>query len=127
MTRRPVIAGNWKMNKLQAEAKDLVNGVMAGLKEYDKEKLPEVVVAPVFTSYMLQTKHLKIAVAEKLDLLLKTATSKKVVLSQVKHLLKCWLMPVANTSSSVTAKDVNILQKQMKWLTKKQNQSWQTA
>ena len=29
MTRRPVIAGNWKMNKLQAEAKDLVNDVMA--------------------------------------------------------------------------------------------------
>ena len=59
MTRRPVIAGNWKMNKLQAEAKDLVNGVMAGLKEYDKEKLPEVVVAPVFTSLYVANKALK--------------------------------------------------------------------
>ena len=59
MTRRPVIAGNWKMNKLQAEAKDLVNGVMAGLKDYDKEKLPEVVVAPVFTSLYVANKALK--------------------------------------------------------------------
>ena len=50
MTRRPVIAGNWKMHKLQAEAVELTNAVMQGLKEFDKAKLPEVVVAPVFTS-----------------------------------------------------------------------------
>jgi triosephosphate isomerase len=58
MTRRPVIAGNWKMNKLQAEAKDLVNDVMSGLKQYDKEKLPVVIVAPVFTSLYVANKAL---------------------------------------------------------------------
>jgi len=116
MTRRPVIAGNWKMNKLQAEAKDLVNGVMAGLKEYDKEKLPEVVVAPVFTSLYVANKALKDCGCGKVRLA-----------AQNCYFEKSWLMLVANTSSSVTAKDVNILQKQMKWLTKKQKQSWQTA
>ena len=58
MTRRPVIAGNWKMNKFQAEAKDLVNDVMAGLKKYEKDKLPEVIVAPVFTSLYAANKAL---------------------------------------------------------------------
>lgn len=58
MTRRPVIAGNWKMNKLQGEAKDLVNDVMGGLKEYDKNVLPEVIVAPVFTSLYAANKAL---------------------------------------------------------------------
>ncbi|MDD3237927.1 MAG: triose-phosphate isomerase [Candidatus Gastranaerophilales bacterium] len=59
MTRRPVIAGNWKMNKLQAEAVELVNGVMAELKDEDKNKLPEVVVAPTATSLHVVDKALK--------------------------------------------------------------------
>ena len=50
MTRKPIIAGNWKMHKLQAESKDLVNALMAELKPFEKADLPEVVVAPVFTS-----------------------------------------------------------------------------
>ncbi len=58
MKRRPVIAGNWKMNKLQDEGKELVNNVMSGLKEYDKDKLPEVVIAPVFTCLYAANKAL---------------------------------------------------------------------
>ena len=58
MSRRPIIAGNWKMNKFQEEAKNLVNEVMAGLKQYDKEKLPTVIVAPVFTSLYAANKAL---------------------------------------------------------------------
>ena len=50
MTRRPIIAGNWKMHNTTAASRELVKGVMAGIKEFDKEALPEVVVAPVFTS-----------------------------------------------------------------------------
>jgi triosephosphate isomerase len=48
--RKPIIAGNWKLNKVTSEAKSLVNELMAGLKDIDKAVLPEVVVAPVFTS-----------------------------------------------------------------------------
>ena len=50
MARKPIIAGNWKMHKFQAESVELVNAVMAELKSIDKAELPEVVVAPVFTS-----------------------------------------------------------------------------
>lgn len=50
MSRRPVIAGNWKMHKLQEESKNLVNSIMQELKDIPNDKLPEVVVAPVFTS-----------------------------------------------------------------------------
>lgn len=50
MSRKPVIAGNWKMHNSSKESVELVNEIMAGLKEFDKAKLPQVVVAPVFTS-----------------------------------------------------------------------------
>lgn len=50
MSRRPVIAGNWKMHRLQEESKNLVNEIMQELKDIATNKLPEVVVAPVFTS-----------------------------------------------------------------------------
>lgn len=56
MSRRPVIAGNWKMHNLQAESIELVNGLMAELKDTDKAALPEVVVAPVFTSLYVVNK-----------------------------------------------------------------------
>ena len=48
--RKAVIAGNWKMHKLQAESAQLVNDLMKELKDLDKAAMPEVVVAPVFTS-----------------------------------------------------------------------------
>ena len=50
MARKPIIAGNWKMHKFQSESAELVNAVMAELKPFGKADLPEVVVAPVFTS-----------------------------------------------------------------------------
>ena len=39
MSRRPVIAGNWKMNKLQSESAELANAVMKELKDIDKAAL----------------------------------------------------------------------------------------
>ena len=50
MARRPIIAGNWKMNNNKAEAKALIQGIVAGVKELDAQKMPEVVVAPTFTA-----------------------------------------------------------------------------
>lgn len=51
--RKPIIAGNWKMHKLSEESRELVADLMTGLKDIDNAVLPEIVVAPVFTS--LQT------------------------------------------------------------------------
>lgn len=56
MSRKPVIAGNWKMHKLQEESKNLVNDIMIELKDIPNDKLPEVVVAPVFTSVPIVSK-----------------------------------------------------------------------
>lgn len=50
MSRKPVIAGNWKMHNNTKESVELVNGIMDGLKSFEKDALPSVVVAPVFTS-----------------------------------------------------------------------------
>ena len=59
MSRRPVIAGNWKMHKLQSESAELANAVMKELKDIDKAALPEVVIAPVYTSLYAVNKALK--------------------------------------------------------------------
>ena len=59
MTRRPVIAGNWKMHKLQAEAAQLTNDIMLELKSEDKAALPEVIIAPTYTSLYAANKALK--------------------------------------------------------------------
>ena len=50
MSRKPIIAGNWKMNLLKAEAKELFEGIKTFVKEYNSKELPTVVVAPTFTS-----------------------------------------------------------------------------
>ncbi len=50
--KKTIIAGNWKMNKLQGEAKELFNGIKACAKQYSAEQLPIVVVAP--TAFQLQ-------------------------------------------------------------------------
>ena len=50
MSRKPIIAGNWKMNLLQSEAKELFSGIKDFVKQYSAEQLPIVVVAPTFTS-----------------------------------------------------------------------------
>ena len=58
MTRRPVIAGNWKMHMLSSDSAKLASDVMTGLKEFNKDTLPEVIVAPVFTSLWAVNKAL---------------------------------------------------------------------
>lgn len=50
MSRKPIIAGNWKMNLLQSEAKDLFLGVAKFAEKFTKEQLPTIVVAPTYTS-----------------------------------------------------------------------------
>ncbi len=53
MSRRPIMAGNWKMNNLRADAKSLVEGILAGIKDLNEAQMPEVIVAPTFTSLSL--------------------------------------------------------------------------
>ena len=50
MARKPIIAGNWKMNNNKAATKELVDGIMYGISQLDADKMPEVVIAPTFTS-----------------------------------------------------------------------------
>lgn len=50
MSRRPIMAGNWKMNLLQADAKSLITGIKSVLHDISADQLPEVIVAPTFTS-----------------------------------------------------------------------------
>ena len=50
MSRKPIIAGNWKMNLLQSEAKSLYEGISSYLSNYTAVQLPTVIIAPVFTS-----------------------------------------------------------------------------
>jgi len=50
MSRKPIIAGNWKMNLLQSDAKALFEGIKGFVKDFTAQQLPTVVVAPVFTS-----------------------------------------------------------------------------
>lgn len=46
--RKTIIAGNWKMNKTRAEAKELLEAIVKGIAA--EKSLPEVVVFPPFTS-----------------------------------------------------------------------------
>lgn len=66
--RKPIIAGNWKMHKTTAEAKELVQELKAGLKDLDKAILPEVVVAPVFTSLQVVSDELCACGCDKIKL-----------------------------------------------------------
>lgn len=50
MARKPIIAGNWKMHNNSAASKELIKGIRANVDSLDIAKLPEIVVAPVFTS-----------------------------------------------------------------------------
>jgi triosephosphate isomerase len=50
MTRRPIIAGNWKLNKLVKESVDLAEDIKVKLMDCSKADLPVVVICPVFTS-----------------------------------------------------------------------------
>ncbi len=50
MGRTPIIAGNWKLNKLTAEAVAIVEDIKAKLAKVDSASMPEVVICPVFTA-----------------------------------------------------------------------------
>lgn len=50
MARKPIIAGNWKMNLLKADAKALFEGIKSYVKDYKATELPVVIIAPTFTS-----------------------------------------------------------------------------
>ncbi len=50
MSRKPIIAGNWKMNLLQSEAKALFEGIKNFAKDFSESQLPGIVIAPTFTS-----------------------------------------------------------------------------
>ena len=49
MSRKPIIAGNWKMNLLQSDAKALFDGINSFVSNYTAKELPSIVIAPVFT------------------------------------------------------------------------------
>ena len=50
MARRPIIAGNWKLNKTVQEAVAFAEGLKKVACNINRASLPEVVIAPVFTS-----------------------------------------------------------------------------
>lgn len=50
MTRKPIIAGNWKLNKTVQDSIDLAEDIKVKLMDCGKEQMPIVVLCPVFTS-----------------------------------------------------------------------------
>ena len=52
LMRKPINAGNWKMHMLKNDAKNLINGIceLVCSSNISKDVLPEVVVAPTFTT-----------------------------------------------------------------------------
>ena len=50
MSRKPIIAGNWKMNLLQNEGRELFEGIKSLVSGLSESQLPEIVVAPTFTT-----------------------------------------------------------------------------
>ena len=50
MSRKPIIAGNWKMNMLSSDAKALFEGIKSAWKETSATVMPQVIIAPTFTS-----------------------------------------------------------------------------
>jgi triosephosphate isomerase len=48
--RKPIIAGNWKMNNLVSDSKKLTKELKSKLEDASKDSLPEIVLCPPFTS-----------------------------------------------------------------------------
>ena len=48
--RRPIIAGNWKMNNLVSDSTKLTKELISKLEDSSDDKLPEIVLCPTFTS-----------------------------------------------------------------------------
>ncbi len=50
MTRKTIIAGNWKMNKTASEARQLASELAESVDKLPAQNLPHIVLAPPFTS-----------------------------------------------------------------------------
>lgn len=48
--RKPIIAGNWKLNKTICEAVELVEDIKVKIMDLNLQQMPTVVVCPVFTA-----------------------------------------------------------------------------
>lgn len=48
--RKPIIAGNWKLNKNISEATALVEDIKVKTMDLNREEMPTIVVCPVFTA-----------------------------------------------------------------------------
>jgi len=59
MARRPIIAGNWKLNKLTEEATSLTEDIKIKLMDINKDLLPVVILCPTFTSLYAVGKSLE--------------------------------------------------------------------
>ena len=59
MSRRPIMAGNWKMNNLLNDAASLTLGILDGIKDLNESQMPEVIIAPVYTSLSLVSRLIK--------------------------------------------------------------------
>jgi triosephosphate isomerase len=57
--RRPLIAGNWKMNLVLRESADLIKAILAGLPGAGSGREPEIMVAPPFTNLAMAADLLK--------------------------------------------------------------------
>ena len=85
MSRKPIIAGNWKMNKNPQEAQAFVEAIAGKLPAGDK--IEAAIVAPAVDLNAL----LWFAKDSELKVAAKTATLKMQVPSLVKLLQKYWL------------------------------------
>ena len=59
MSRRPIMAGNWKMHNLLNDAASLTLGILDGVKDLNESQMPEVIIAPTFTSLAYVSRLLK--------------------------------------------------------------------
>lgn len=59
MSRKPIIAGNWKLNKTVDEAISLVEDIKVKSMDLNREKMPVAVVCPTFTALHAVSKTLE--------------------------------------------------------------------
>ncbi|MDU0398525.1 Triosephosphate isomerase [Lactococcus lactis] len=117
MSRKPIIAGNWKMNKTLSEAQAFVEAVKNNLPSSDNVEsvigAPALFLAPM--AYLRQGSELKLAAENSYFENAGAFTGENSPAAIVDLGVK--------TSSSVTANVVNISTKLTKTSTKKQKQS----
>ena len=113
MSRKPFIAGNWKMNKNPEEAKHSLKPLHQNFLHQTLLKQVSQLQQLIWQLFLLLLK------VQTLKLLLKTATLKMQVLSLVKLAHKFWKKSVLTTLWSVTQNVVTTSMKPTKISTKK--------